>query len=783
LINVLGLSIGLASCLMILIYIYDEVNYDNFHEKADRIYRLNEFILTEGSGERSSSLPFPTGPTLKEEYNTLIEEQVRLFNFQAPSLAVANEENDKEFNESRVFFVDSTFFDVFDYQLVKGNKEKALNETGSILITESMAEKYFGQEDPMGKSLKFQGVQELMVTGVLEDAPLNAHFQFDFLISFSSLKMHFGGQYPNGWYWNPCWTYVVLHEGKTKEQLEEQLPDFIQKYFHPAIKDDTQMALQALTDIHLKSDLDFEIQANSSEDNIYVFSVVALLILLIASINFMNLSTARSMKRAREVGMRKVMGGQKFQLILQFLMESMVMVLLAVIIAMFMVYAVLPWFNSLAGKSIAFEILLQQNVLMGFGAVILLVGLGAGFYPALVLSSFSPVKVLKGERLKMEGGISLRKVLVVLQFSISMALIVGTIVAIRQLDMLKEQDTGFESEQIILVPVTRSSINKNYRALKQEMLSHSGVESITAIEEILGAKHQGANYRFEGMDESKLFSRLNMRHDFIRTFGMEMASGRDYIPDLDSEDTSSLVINEAMVRNLGWTNEDAIGRHFDFGRFQGEVVGVVRDFNFVSKHKEIGPLVLQLNTQPWAFNLFIKYMAIRVNTEDLQGTLTYLEDQWKTYIPERPFDYFFLDSELQKLYESEDRLSKVATVFSGFGIVVACLGLFGLASFTAEQRRKEIGIRKALGSTTSQILVLLSSEFAKLIAIAFVFAVPVSYLSLDAWLNDFAYRIDISWVTFVLAGLVAFVVAIATVGYQSVRAAISNPVDALRNES
>ena len=780
-INIMGLAVGIASCLLIMVYIQDELSYDRFHTKADRIYRLNEFIETEGSGERSSSMPFPVGPTLLDEYPSYVDNYVRLFDFQAPSLSLGNLENDKQFNESRIFFVDSTFFDVFDYELLQGDKFSALREVNSLVITESMAQKYFDNADPIGKSLRFQGTQDLEVTGVMPDAPLNSHWQFDFLVSFSSLRQHYEGHLPETWYWNPCWTYIVLNESRTPIDLEELLPEFVQKYFPEIIRNDTRVALQPLTDIHLKSDLDFEIQANSSEDNVYVFAIIGGFILLIAAINFMNLSTARSIKRAREVGLRKTIGGQRSQLITQFLSESVVTTIIALLVSFILVSLTLPYFNALAEKSVTMDVLLTESVLVGVIVIVIAIGIGSGLYPAFVLSSFSPKRALESERSRGKG-LNIRRVLVILQFTISIFLIVATVIAIQQLDHLRKSDNGFDSEQVLFVPVLKTSMGMQYKIFKDEVSRDPRVLQVTALEEVLGAKHQGANYQFEGMEESKLFSRLNIRHDFFKTFGIDIAAGRAYSEDIKSDVFEALVVNEALVRQMGWTNEEAVGKKYRFGNREGTIIGVSRDFNFTSKHNRIGPLVLHLNTNPFAFELFIKYMALRVDMTDLPATISSINENWKALVPERPFQYFFLDDELNKLYKAEEKLSRVAGIFSFLAIVVACLGLFGLASFMTEQRSKEIGIRKVMGGSIGQIVALLSGGFSLLVAISITLAIPISWLVLEAWLQGFAYRIDINWIVFPVVGMATLLIALATISFQAFKAASISPAKSLKQE-
>ncbi|MEP1035253.1 FtsX-like permease family protein [Ekhidna sp.] len=781
--NISGLAIGLACTILIFIYINDELSYDKFHSKSDRIYRVLEKFESEGVGEHSASLPFPTGPALKNDFSRQVEHSVRFFNFQSPSLALANKAADKGFNESNIFFADSTFFNVFDFELLAGDKETALNEPNSILITRSMAKKYFIGEDPMGKTLEFQGNQNLMVTGVLEDVPKNAHFTIDFIVSFSSLKTNFGGGYPTTWYWNPCWTYIVLEENTRAEDLAGLFPDFVQKYFPDFIKDDIELQLQPIEDIHLKSKLDYEIAANSDIKNVYIFGLVAVFVLIIAAINFINLSTARANKRAKEVGVRKSLGSDKAQLIKQFIFESVLLTFTALIIGVLIVMLILPAFNVLTEKSVPISILLEPTFFFGIIGSGLAIGLLSGFYPAFVLSSFKTVSVLKGSHLK-TSGMNFRKILVTSQFVISIMLIIGTFIVLRQLNFLQNQESGFDDENIVMVPVIQSPMGNHYENFKTSALQSPHIISMTAVEEIVGSKFQVGNYQFEGMEQSKPFPRFNVRHDFIATMNIPIAAGRAYDQTIQTDDSLALIINETMVETMGWkSSEEAIGKRFNYrGEMKGRVVGVVEDYNFASKHYPIAPLVITLNSHPGAFNLFIKYVAVKIEGNQMQDAITDLEKAWVSVLPERPFDFFFLDDRINDSYKTEQKLSDITLIFSGLAILVACLGLFGLATFSVEQRTKEIGVRKVLGINTSQIMVLLSREFMLLIGIAFLVAIPLSYYSLNQWLEGFAFRIDIQVWPFIIAGILTFLISSITVAYHALKASYINPVDTLKCE-
>jgi putative ABC transport system permease protein len=781
-INVFGLMLGISSCTYIMIYIQDEISYDQFHSKGDRIYRVIEFIETEGSGERSSSAPFPTGPTLQDEYGNLIESYVRFFDFQSPTLLILERESKKEFNEPHVLFVDSTFFQVFDYEVSKGNKATALQQPNSVLLTESAAHRYFGEEDPMGKILQIEGKQDLVVTGVMPNPPTNAHFTFEFLVSFSTLRNFFNGQYPQTWYWNPCWTYVLLKEGVPPADVERYFDSFIKKYFPLFIQNESRMALQPLRDIHLTSDLEFELEANGSKSNIYVFSIIGAFILFIACMNFMNLSTARSAKRAKEVGLRKALGSKRRQLLSQFLLESLIISLIAILLAVLVAAINLSSFNRLAEKSIGYEIFLNPFLLASLGVILLVVGIGSGIYPAMVLSSFIPIKVLKDSQAKGGRGNALRKALVVIQFSLSIIMIISTIMALRQLDFLRTSDTGFDQDQLLYISALRTPIIQTYPAFKKELEQRPDVESVTGVLDVIGSKHQGDNYRFEGMENSKLFSVIWVNHDFFKTFSLDILAGRSFLETNPTDDTLALIVNESMVRQLGWTVEEAVGKGFDYQRYSGKVIGVVKDFNFVSKHKEIGPLILQLRSSPGHFNFSLKYVAIKINSKDLPRTVEGIEAKWKELVPGRPFDYFFLDQELDKMYKDEDTLGKVAGIFSFLSVVVACLGLFALVSFMTEERKKEIGIRKVMGSSAQQIVLLLSKDVSMLIVFAFVIACPFAWYFIDRWLSHFAFHAEISWVVFIGVGILTMLIAWLTISYRALQAAFANPIKSLRHE-
>lgn len=777
-INIVGLAIGIMCFLLIMLYTTDELSYDQHHAKADRIYRLNEYYeANDGSGERSASLPFPVSEVMENDYGDVIEHTVRLFNFQAPALTVKYEPSDIEFNERRFFFADSTYSDVFDLHLIEGDAATALDQPNSVVISQSMSQKYFPAGEPMGKLLRFQDRVDLVVTGIMPDMPLNAHFQADFLASFSTIREFYNGRYPAGWFWNPCWTYVLLKDGTDPSTLAARFPDFVQTHFPADIRDDVYLKIQPLTDIHLRSSLDFEIMPNGDQGDVYTFIGIAFFVLAIACLNFVNLMTATSVRRAKEVGLRKTLGSNRKQLFFQFIGESMILTSVAVIVAIVLCFASLPLFNNLAGKALTLN-LVRPDVLAGLAGIVLIVGIASGIYPSLVISSFRPVSAMKLVN-EVQGKV-FRKSLVVVQFVLSFALIIFTLVATRQLNFLQDSDIGFQRSNVIMVPVMRTPIGPHYKSFTDRAREDHAVQAVTALEEILGSKFQTANYQFEGMERASLYARLNVRHDFLSTFNIPLLAGRDYSVDQPTDDSLALVVNESLVKGLGWTPENAIGRSFQFGDSHGRIVGVFKDFNFTSKHSPIGPLVLHLNSSPGAFNLFLKYMAVRISGDDVDGSIERLKTLWDETIPSKPFEYFFLDNELGNLYRAEANLSRVVTAFSSLAILVACLGLFGLASYDAEARKREISIRKVFGGSPAKLMMMVLSGYMRLLLTAIVIGAPVVYFMLAQWLSGYAYHIRVPIDSFALAALAIISIGVMTVGYKSWYAASVDPVKALK---
>jgi putative ABC transport system permease protein len=783
-INILGLATGIACFILIVIFIRDELSYDAFHSKKERIYRVCEKLdAEEGQGENSSSQPFPVAQALITDYSQLIEQTVRFFNFQESSHTL--QYKDIKINEKRTFFADSSLFKIFDFQLEKGNPDKVLSEINSIVLSKELARKYFGEEDPMGKIIKYDGKVELMVTGIFGKLPAQSHIHFDCLISFTTLKNLMG---PNigskNWVWNPCWTYILLKDGVSPAELEKQFPSFIKKHFPDFIIPQATLYLQKLTDIHLTSKLDYELEPNSSRSDIYILGAIGVFILVIACINFMNLSTARSAKRSKEVGMRKVFGSYRSQLIQQFLGESFILSLFALVVAVCLVLLLLPVFSNFSGKYFSIAEIVDLKLFGILLGVTIVVGIVSGIYPALFLSAFQPTEVLKGTFSPGKKSKTFRQSLVVMQFAISLGLIIATLVIYKQLRYLRSADLGFNKEQVIVLPV-RPPMAKSYVPFSEELIRSGRVLNVSTMNDMLGVSHNTHEYNYEGMPQNKqwiYFPALIVGPTFIQTMGMQLVAGRAFDKNNKTDDSLSVVINEAMVKHLGWgTPQNALGKQFFTPGGKERVIGVVKDFNFVSLKEPVGPFVLDMSSR-FGKLFWIKYLVVRVAPKNVKETIDFIESKWNEFSNEYPFEYFFLDENINKTYKAQDNLGKLVGYFAALAIFIACLGLFALSSFTAEQRTKEIGIRKVLGAPVYSLVNLMSKEFLKLVLLSALIAWPVAWFIMNNWLNNFAFRINIGMWVFVLSALAGFLIALFTVSFHAFRSASNNPVKALKYE-
>ncbi|QQS35414.1 MAG: ABC transporter permease [Ignavibacteriales bacterium] len=789
-INIFGLAAGLACSILIMLYVIDELSYDQHHEKKDRIYRVTREWLNQ-DGESSLHLARvapPIGPLLKQDYPDLVLDVVRVLADYSTLLKVG----DKNFVEEKFFWAEENIFDIFSFDMIRGDPSTALKEPKSVVLTESSAKKLFGTTDVLGKYIAYENEGDLKVTGVIKDVPENSHFRFDFLGSFITLVNFLPeNTLTTNWGSNNYLTYVVLPEEIPAEVLLEKFPGFLDKHLTPVIINFTgqppvnkpsktnKLHLQKLTDIHLTSHLTTELEENGDIDNVYLFSAIAFFILFIACINFMNLATARSARRFKEIGMRKVLGAAKTQLIKQFLGESVIISFLSLIIAITLVELLLSSFNNFIHKELKLNLFTNPEALIIITALTFFVGIMAGSYPAFHLSMFNPIRALKGGK-DISGKSTFRSVLVVIQFVISIGLIISMGIVWDQMEFIKNQKLGLNKDEVVVLE-TSASMRENIEDIKTQLKQNPNILKVASSDLIPsdmlinslggrlvdGDKTEPVGFRL---------AMVNIDTDFIDTYDIKLLAGRNFSLEYQTDDSSAFILNEAAVKQLGWNIQDAVGKPFFYGGRNGKIVGVVQNFNFETLHNSIVPIIL-LNRS------FMGYqMSVKINSADIQSTIDFLKSKWKEYRPDYPFSYTFLDDQFASLYEEEQTLGDIFGLFSILAILIACLGLLGLASFTAEQKTKEIGIRKVLGATTPGIVIMFSKDFMKLIIVANIIAWPLTYYLMSSWLEGFAYRVQLDISTFIISGILALVITLLTVSYQAIKVAIANPVKSLRYE-
>jgi putative ABC transport system permease protein len=788
LINLVGLSIGMAVSIVILLYVQFELSYDTYHPDADRIYRISRAWYNQ-DGEESLHLGHlapPFGPLIQSDFPEEVEVAARLFNFDA---LIKSGENSTV--EERFFFADQETFELFSWEIIEGEAQKALTEGDGLILTESTAKRYFGDESAIGKEILAElAGQEFtfQVRGVMKDMPDNSHFHVDFLASMVPVVQFYGGQeaFMSNFGSNNFSTYIKLKEGVDRNAFEAKLPAMIDRHMGEnqagiPMSKGTALKLWPIADVHLYSNLASEIEPNGNMDYVLVYLAVALFILLIACINFMNLSTARSSLRSMEVGLRKVMGADKGILIRQFMGESFVMTLFAMILAVLLVYLFLPVFSDFTDKALSLNFFTHPEYLLGIIGLMILVGLISGSYPALFLSGFIPAKVLKGAFRAGKGHENFRATLVVGQFAISVVLIVAVLVVVRQLDFMQNKDLGFQKENIVLLP-SSTRINENYLIFKDRLENHEGIQSVTVSTRVPSGRlldSQGATAEVNG-ELTQLNTRIadiQVGHNFLKTYGIPMAAGRDFDFNLASDSTEAFVLNETAVREVGWSSpEEAIGKQFLYGDRRGFVTGVMKDFHFESLHQPIVPIVFYIPAEQ------MNLISVKIDAAYQAQVLEFLKDEWAEMRPDYPFEPVFVDEGFDRQYEAEAKVRTIFTFFSALAILISILGLLGLVTFATEQRTREIGIRKVMGAETGNILILLGKDFLKLVAIGFLIAIPVSWFGMNNWLEDFAYKIGISWTVFLWAGLIAGIIAALTVTSQTLKAAWANPVKSIKNE-
>lgn len=788
LISILGLALGICCSILIGLYVYNELSYDKYHLDHERIYRLESHFHIQESNDLFAATSFPLAPALKVEFAG-VEEFVR---FQPMDNNLFIYDGRNYFNEN-MYFADSTVFSVFTHKILAGSAESALTEPNTMVLTESFAARIFGDEDPLDKVIRAGNGLTFRITGVIADLPQNSHLQFDGLASMITLAQFFGPERfhsldPN-LFWNiGLYSYIKLAEKADISEVTENFQSVVYDKYMKSIGDmlnaSFDLMVQPLAQVHLHSKVGYD-QPSGNISYIYIFFIVAVFLLIIGCINYMNLATARSAKRALEVGMRKVVGATKVSLRSQFLLESMIITLLALVIAIIGANLLLPVFNQLSGKELTLS-LFNDLRYIGLGVVIiLLTGLLAGSYPAFYLSSFQPVDVLKENLLSGRKGGLLRKLLVIFQFTISVIMIIGTLTVFNQLNYIKQMDKGFDDDSIVVLTIRDTTGVRNLEAFQQELLKHQNILKSGTASSIPGGGYGIIVQRIEALDGSFLEKGVNfvfVDHHYLDVMDMKIIEGRAFDPNLQTDLEESVIINEAAVRNFGW-GDDILGKEIQFGAgIEGDaarytkVVGVVKDFHYASLHNAVEPLLILLSDSP------LRNINLKISNHNIPATLKYIEEKWKEFNPTFPFEYSFLDDNLNQQYIAEQKISQVFSYFTIICILIASMGLFGLASFTAEQRTREIGIRKVLGADTASIIRILSREFLICVIWANIIAWPVAYYFLDKWLSNFVYRVNVSLLIMLVSGLIALLISLLTVISQAIKAASVNPVISLKYE-
>ena len=772
LLNICGLAIGMTAGFLVLLYVSFELSYDNMHSKADSIYRVVADIDTPSEKIEANMAAWPIGPNIQKAFPEILK-FTRVLN---SDLIIID--NGKKITEEHVIVTDSAFFEIFDFELIKGDINECLKSPNSLVLSETIATKYFNAQDPIGQQLIVDGLDNpAIVTGVMKDIPENSQIQADILLSmitYTAAPSERDEQWGN---YGPS-IFVLTAQGTNHKSLEAKFPEFLEERTGDEMRSSKMFVtlfLEPFKDVYLKSERGGAV--TGSLNNVYIFSIIGIFILLIASINFINLSTARSVERAKEVGIRKVIGAEKNQLAFQFIGESVMLCLIAFLVAVGLTALGLPYFNELAGKTVSSGIFAEPINILYLLLMAIGIGIIAGIYPAIVLSSFKPISVLKGSFSSGTRGILLRKTLVVLQFTISIALIIGTIVIYNQMQFMRNKDLGFNKEHTILLPTeTEGSLE----ALRTQISQIPGVTGTSLTSSVPGSGNAAAYSEIENQQGDLQVANLDLyfvNEDYIEQLGMKVIAGRAFSRDFASDSSQAMVINEKAVSLLGYSNpKDAIGAKYEQWGSEGQVIGVVKDFNFRSLQQEISPITMRLD--PSQTNI----ITVKIEGKNTAQTLVSIEKTWQTMMPQDPFDYHFLDELFNTQYQAEEQFGDLFLSFALLAIFISCLGLLGLAAYSTIQRKREIGIRKIIGASVGSIVNLLSKEFIKLVAIAFLISAPLAWYAMHSWLEGFAYKINIQWWMFVVAGIGAMAIALVTVSFQAISAAIANPVKSLRIE-
>lgn len=798
-INIAGLAMAMMCCILIYLFVADELSYDRYHSKADRTYRVTRNFLNKDGvpNLHLANVAPPIGPLLKNDFGE-IEVMARAINF---GLVIGLEENGelvKNFSEDYLFVAEPDIFKIFDIEVKAGDKNTALTRPFTIMLSEKSAKKFFGNENALGKRLRANNQFDLEVTGVYADFPKQSHWHPEYLVSFSTIEddnIYGRKGLETNWGNNSFGTYLLLSEGTDPKKIESGLPDFLNRHYGNFAKTNfgapedfvasksTTLFLQKLTDIHLLSHLDDELEVNGNINNVRMMSVIGIFIILIACFNFINLSTARATKRSKEVGLRKVVGAFKSQLINQYLSESVMISFFALILGVILAFLSVSWLNGFTGKGLSMNPVTNWQLYAGLIGFAVVVGILAGLYPAFILSGFKPALVLKGQQGSSKGKGFVRRSLVVTQFSISIVLLIATAITFQQLDYLNTRNLGYDKDQIVTLSYY-NEVNDTYEAFYNELTKFAAIENVGRSSRIpTGRLLDSSGPPLITKGDSLINSSVTTKYvaidnEFFRTYGMEMQAGRDLSKAIPTDDSLAFIINETAAKAYGWDKPgEGIDKDFSYANTKGKLVGVVKDFHFESLHQPIVPLVFF--SRPGGF---YNNISIKISGNQIPQGLEHIEKVWKEFLPKRPFSYKFLSDNYQRLYEEEQKQSQLFTIFSGLAIFIACLGLFGLATFNTLQRVKEIGIRKVLGASVPSILTLLSTEIVILIVVANLIAWPLAWYFMNQWLDTFAYHIDMNVVIYLLAAVAAVMLALITVSTQTLKAAMTNPSNTLRYE-
>jgi putative ABC transport system permease protein len=790
-INFLGLTTGLALSLLVLTYVRSELSYDRFHEKADRLYRI-KYVAP--NGLQIASSPPPIAPLMKDFFPE-VEEAARMY---GRNVSISRPETEESFEETSIFFADSAITKLFTFDFVSGNPEKALTEKFTVLITEEMATKYFGNKDPLGESLLFQGKHSFKVIGVVKNFPENSHLRFNMLVPYDNMFDLERGQAAENLRNNlsinfvisHSYTYVLLKPGADPQNVDRNMEAFLKKYAKPELLVGQVFTLMPLTDIHLRSTLLVEPTPPNSMTNLFIFIGVGILTLLIAGINYVNLSTAQSFSRVKEIGIRKVLGSMKYQIIFQFMAESFLFCLVAMMLSFAVFYAVLPLLNDLTNKTLVFAEVVDSKMLVASIMLVLFITLLAGAYPSYFVSQFNSINSLKGEGTTRQGSQFLRKALVIFQLTIACMLLSGSLLIVKQLDFLTSRPLGFQKDHIINVPLFSQNLNGIFRqndstfwfrlqSFRDAIESQSVVKGTTLSSNApgLGAVFRGTVPEGFTQQDNLFIANLSVDHDFLETYGMEMLAGRTFGKEFGTDRTEGFIVNETAVKEWKWeTPEKALGKKLNREGKQGKVIGVIKDFNFTSLTTPVSSMVLEMN--PNQYNT----LSIKFENANVQPTIDKLEQEWVRMFPEKTFQFTFLDEQLNNQYQNFQNFGTIIQAFTLIAILISCLGVYGLVLFVVQRKVKEIGVRKVLGASVGNILQLIYKDFAWLLVIGFVLAIPVSYYLMKQWLENFTYHTSIDVMTYVISFLLVLVVVAITIGYQAIKASLANPVKSLRSE-